>query len=83
MLGAIGVQKHIPPTIRIMQTNEDIVRRFYQAVDALYAFGEIKRVAHFERECGINHGTFYKLRITLRVIYCARLGWHTSLSITE
>lgn len=46
-----------------MQTNEDIVNRFYQAVDALYAVGEIKRVAHFERECGINHGTFYKLRI--------------------
>ena len=45
-----------------MQTNEDIVSRFFMALDALYAMGEIRHYTHFEREAGIRHSSLYKLR---------------------
>ena len=45
-----------------MQTNEDIVARFYMALDALYAMGEIRFFAYFEREVGISHAQLHKQR---------------------
>lgn len=45
-----------------MQTNEDIVCRFFMALDALYAMGEIRRYSHFEREADIRHSSLYRLR---------------------
>jgi hypothetical protein len=45
-----------------MQTNEDIGNRFLMALDALYAMGEIKSFARFERESGIPHTSLHKLR---------------------
>lgn len=59
-LGVIGVQKHIFLTINM--TNEDIGIRFLMALDALYAMGEIKSFARFERESGIPHTSLHKLR---------------------
>lgn len=46
-----------------MQTNEDIVARFYMALDALYAMGEIRFFADFEREANIRHSSLYKQRL--------------------
>lgn len=45
-----------------MISNEDIVTRFFMALDALYAVGEIERMVHFEQAAGINHASLYKLR---------------------
>lgn len=42
--------------------DQQIVSRFYMAVDALYALGEIKSFRHFEREIGADHSVFYELR---------------------
>lgn len=45
-----------------MQTNEDIVARFFMALDALYAAEEIRFFADFERRVGITHAQLYKQR---------------------
>lgn len=42
-----------------MQTNEDIVARFFMALDALYSCGKIRTMRSFERDLGVNHGSFY------------------------
>ncbi|MBQ2417237.1 MAG: hypothetical protein II282_03475 [Alistipes sp.] len=42
--------------------DQQIVSRFYQAVDALYALGEIHRIRELERDMGVNHGNFYQQR---------------------
>ena len=45
-----------------MKHDEQIVSRFYMAVDALYALGEIHRIRELERDMGVNHGNFYQQR---------------------
>ena len=42
--------------------DKQIVTRFYMAVDALYALGEIRSVRSFEIEIGADHSVFYSLR---------------------
>lgn len=45
-----------------MNHDKQIVTRFYMAVDALYALGEIRSVRSFESEIGADHSVFYSLR---------------------
>lgn len=45
-----------------MNHDKQIVTRFYMAVDALYALGEIRSVRSFEIELGADHSVFYSLR---------------------
>lgn len=61
--------------------DQQIVSRFYQAVDALYALGEIHRFRNLERDMGINHGNFYKQRKD-HTRHIIRPSWLRHLVIT-
>lgn len=68
-----------------MQHDHDIITRFYMAVDALYALGEINRIRAFEREIGANHTSFYRQRHnldarSLRPSWLRHLVYHYGIS---